>query len=183
MSESDPVSKLNPYAPTYEPADSSTLALEPQQDQSVGGGEVIGNGILGVAMSGSAIGFIYGIVVIAWNWNHLATAMIVGPLGGVFFGFIASALIGMFVVPIVFVFFTVFSVRLGGWTSRSLLKFAAMCGLGSSFFVGCLGALLVNGILIFPGVIAAIVAVPVTIRVFGPLRKMVAKRRAQAPLC
>jgi hypothetical protein len=181
MSEPEPASKLNPYAPTFESSDSPTVGPEPRMDQTVGGEEVIGNGILGVGMSGAAIGFLYGISLIAWNWNHLATAMFVGPLFGVFFGFIAGAMVGMFMVPLIYVLFKISSVRSGDWTTESLLKFAAICGLASTVFVGCIGALLVNAILFFPGLIAAAVAVPVTIRVFGPLRKMVAKRLAQAP--
>ncbi|MGB7345387.1 MAG: hypothetical protein WBD20_14320 [Pirellulaceae bacterium] len=168
---------LNPYAPTFEDPD-PTAPKETFGGSVVGAGEIIGNGILGVGVSGAVMGFVGGLAAILWNLQSIEPTMIMMPLLGIVVGFSCGSAAGMPIVPIVYGLFTAAFVESDGWTPDKIIRFAAFSGFLSCFVASLLVSLIVGPVAILFGAIAGMLAAYVTARVLLPLRKLVAKRLA-----
>ncbi|QDT08635.1 hypothetical protein [Planctomycetes bacterium K23_9] len=166
---------INPYAPTHEVLD-PMVSTEPVEMEIVGSGEVIGNGILGVGVSGAVVGFFLAVASVLWNFGSLSPGMLTTPIIAVVFGFTLGCAVAMATVPLVYLVFVAMGHTTADWTPDSLTRFAAVSGFTSWLAASLLPALMANAFFLILGGCVGLAGALVSVRVFRPLKLMVAKR-------
>jgi len=172
----------NPYGSTLDDAAASSVRLDasatgPVAKPIIGAGEIIGNAIIGVGVSGATLGFLNSLLFISWNLDSFEPGMITMPLIGIVIGFSCGGAAGMFIVPIVYCLFSLTIPRT--WTPRNITRFGATSGFSTCVVVSLFNIRFTGLVSIAYGFAIGILAAYVTARVLQPLRKLLAKRIAQ----